>query len=111
MTKRTILRFAHLLVSIPILGCVYGPPEQIQQYLFAARWFFIPTVVFAGYWMFSGITFAAIGVALWLGVYQFFGYGAVIVTQMALFMARKVWLLTLKRRAQSEGTEITGVNI
>ncbi len=31
-TKRTILRCLHLVLSIPILGYIYGKPAEVQQY-------------------------------------------------------------------------------
>ncbi len=43
--------------------------------------------------MYSGVFFAIIGVAVWLGAYQLSGYGAAVLSQVALFIARKTWLV------------------
>ena len=39
--------------------------------------------------MYSGVFFAIIGVAVWLGAYYLSGYGAAVLSQVALFIARK----------------------
>jgi hypothetical protein len=36
-TKRATLRAIHLVLSIPVLGYIYGEPSQVQQYAGAAR--------------------------------------------------------------------------
>lgn len=96
-TKRTILRCFHLVLSIPILGYIYGEPAEVQEYAGGVRFLFVPVLIFSGYWMYAGLIFAAIGVALWLGAYQLFGYGAALLSQVALFAARKIWLMTRTR--------------
>jgi len=97
-TKRSILRWSHLILSIPVLGYIYGEPSKVQQYADAARFIFIPLIVLSGYWMYSGASFAAAGVALWLGLYHFFGFGPALLGQVALFIARKSWLKIRARR-------------
>jgi hypothetical protein len=99
-TKRAILRVVHLILSIPILGYIYGEPSDVQQYAGAARFVFVPMILLSGYWMFSGLVFALIGVALWLGAYCLSGYGAAILSQVALFIGRKVWMMIRARRAK-----------
>jgi hypothetical protein len=47
--------------------------------------------------MYSGVVFAVIGVALWLGAYRFSGFGAAVLSQVALFIARKIWLVVRAR--------------
>lgn len=96
-TKRTILRCIHLLVSIPILGYIYSKPAEVEQYADAARYLFAPILILSGYWMYSGVIFAIIGVALWLGTFRFFGFGAALLSQVVLFIARKVWFLVRAR--------------
>jgi hypothetical protein len=98
-TNRTILRWTHLIASIPVLGYIYGPVSEVQQYAGAARFIFIPIIVLSGFWMYSGLVFAIIGVALWLGVYSLFGSGAAILSQVALFIVRKAMLVIRKRRS------------
>ncbi|HEV3099328.1 MAG TPA: hypothetical protein VGY75_06405 [Candidatus Udaeobacter sp.] len=86
VTKRSILRCIHLLLTIPILGYIYGKPSEVQQYAGAVRFVFVPVIILSGYWMYSGVFFALIGVAAWLGAYQLSGYGAAILSQVALFI-------------------------
>ncbi len=76
-TKRSILRSIHLIFSIPILGYTYSPFEELPQYAPAVRFVFVPVIVLSGFWMYSGVFFAIIGVAVWLGTYCLSGYGVV----------------------------------
>ena len=99
-TKRSILRWIHLVVSIPILGYIYGPPSEVQQYAAAVRFVFVPVIILAGFWMYAGLVFALIGVAVWLGAYLLSGVGAAILSQVALFIARKTWLVIRARRSK-----------
>jgi hypothetical protein len=50
--------------------------------------------------MFSGVFFAIIGVAVWLGAYYLSGIGAAILSQVALFIARKTWLVIRARHSK-----------
>ena len=99
-TKRSILRCIHLILSIPILGYIYGEPSDVQQYAGGVRYLFVPVMLLSGYWMYSGVIFAIIGVALWLGAYQLFGYGGALLSQVALFIGRKTWLVIRARRSK-----------
>src|SRR5436190_14950113 len=99
-TKRSILRCIHLVLSIPILGYIYEPASEVQQYAGAVRFVFVPLMILSGYWMYSGANFAIIGVALWLGAIYLSGYRAAILSQVALFIARKIWLVIRARRSK-----------
>ena len=99
-TKRSILRSIHLILSIPILGYIYGEPSEVQQYAAAVRFVFVPVIILSGFWMYAGVFFAIIGVALWLGAYYLSGYGAAILSEVALFIARKTWLVIRARRSK-----------
>jgi hypothetical protein len=99
-TKRSILRWIHLIFIIPVLGYVYGEPSEVQQYAGAARFVFVPVLILSGYWMFSGVFFAIVGVAVWLGAYQLSGSGTAILSQVALFIARKIWLVIRARQSK-----------
>ena len=99
-TQRSILRWIHLVLAIPILGYIYSPPSEAQQYASAVRFVFVPVIILAGYWMYAGVIFAIIGVALWLGAYKLSGVGAAILSQVALFIARKTWLVIRARRSK-----------
>lgn len=52
--KRTIFRWIHLIFSIPILGYIYSPFEEIPNYAPAVRFVFLPVLVLAGLWMWKG---------------------------------------------------------
>jgi hypothetical protein len=99
-TKRSILRWIHLVCTIPTLGYVYGLPSEVEQYATGVRLGFIPIIVLSGYWMYAGVSFAIIGVAVWLGVYHLFGYGAVILSQAALLIGRKVYLVIREKKSK-----------
>jgi hypothetical protein len=99
-TKRTILRSIHLILTIPILGYIYGDPSEVQQYAGAVRSVFVPVIILSGFWMYSGVVFAIIGVALWLGAIYLSGIGSAILCQVALFVAWKTWLVLRARRSK-----------
>ena len=98
-TKRSILRWIHIVFAIPILGYIYSPFEEIPNYAPLVRFVFVPVIMLAGYWMYSGVFFAIIGVAVWLGAYRLSGLGAAILSQVALFIARKIWLVIRARKS------------
>jgi hypothetical protein len=97
-TKRSILRWIHLIFAIPILGYIYSPFEELPNYASAVRFVFVPVIILAGLWMYAGALFAIIGVAVWLGAYRLSGVGAAILSQVALLIARKIWLVIRARR-------------
>jgi hypothetical protein len=99
-TQRTILRSIHLILSIPILGYIYSPASEVQQYAGAVRFVFVPVILLSGFWMYSGVVFAVLGVAVWLGAYYLSGFGAALLSQVALFIARKTWLVVRARRSK-----------
>ena len=100
-TQRTIFRVIHLVLAIPVLGYIYSPFEEIPNYATATRFVFVPIIIFAGYWMWRGVIFAIIGVALWLGAYRLSGVGAAILSQVALWIVWKVWSVMNKRRSKA----------
>jgi hypothetical protein len=99
-TKRSILRWIHLIFAIPIVGYIYSPFAELPNYAAVTRFVFAPVIILAGYWMYAGVVFAVIGVALWLGAYRVSGIGAAILSQVALFIARKIWLVIRVRRSK-----------
>jgi hypothetical protein len=103
-TKRTILRWIHLIVTIPILGYIYGKPSEVAQYGDAVRLIFVPLIILTGYWMFSGIFFAVIGVAVWLGANRLSGYNMAVLSQVVLFIARKIFVVIRARRSKRVNT-------
>jgi hypothetical protein len=99
-TKRSILRWIHLVVAIPILGYIYSPFAELPNYAAVTRFVFAPMIILAGYWMYAGVIFAVIGVAVWLSAYRLSGLVAATLSQVALFIARKIWLVIRARRAK-----------
>jgi thiosulfate reductase cytochrome b subunit len=53
-TKRTIIRWIHLVFSIPIVGYVYSPFEELPNYAPVVRFVSIPVLVLTGLWMWKG---------------------------------------------------------
>jgi hypothetical protein len=99
-TLRAILRSVHLIVTIPILGYIYGKPSEVEQYAGGPRYIFVPLIIFTGYWMYAGMIFAVIGAAAWLGAIHFSGFGAAVLSQLVLLVARKSWLVVRARQAR-----------
>ena len=98
--KRWIPRLIHLIFSIPIIGYVYSPFEELPNYAPVVRFVFIPVLILSGFWMYAGVFFAIIGVGLWLGAYYLSGYGAAILSLVALFIARKTFLVIRARQSK-----------
>ena len=53
-TKRSIVRWIHIVISIPIVGYIYSPFEEIPNYAPAVRYVFLPVMVLSGFWMWKG---------------------------------------------------------
>jgi len=53
-TKRSIVRWIHLVFSIPILGYIYSPFEKLPDYAPKTRYVFVPAMVLSGLWMWKG---------------------------------------------------------
>jgi hypothetical protein len=53
-TKRSILRWIHIVFSIPILGYIYSPFEQIPKYADRVRFVVVPVMLLSGFWMWKG---------------------------------------------------------
>jgi hypothetical protein len=51
---RSIVRWIHLVFSIPILGYIYSPFDRIPDYAPATRFVFVPVMVLSGLWMWKG---------------------------------------------------------
>ena len=50
-TQRTIFRWIHIIVAIPIVGYIYSPFDQLPNYAAPTRFVFLPLMVFTGLWM------------------------------------------------------------
>jgi hypothetical protein len=53
-TKRSIVRWIHLVLSIPILGYIYSPFGELQKYADRVRFGFVPVMILSGLWMWKG---------------------------------------------------------
>jgi len=53
-TIRTILRWVHIVVAVPIFGYIYSPFEKLPSYAPATRFVFLPVMVLSGLWMWKG---------------------------------------------------------
>ena len=53
-TKRSILRWIHLVFSIPIIGYIYSPFEQLPNYAPVVRFVAVPFIVLTALWMWKG---------------------------------------------------------
>ena len=54
--KRTILRWIHITFGLPIIGYIYGPQAEVQQYVNVHRYFIVPVLLLTGLWMWKGQT-------------------------------------------------------
>ena len=52
--KRWIPRLIHLIFSIPIIGYVYSPFEELPNYAPVVRFVAIPALALTGLWMWKG---------------------------------------------------------
>ena len=53
-TKRSIIRWIHIVFSIPILGYIYSPFEEIPKYAGRVRFVVVPVMLLSGLWMWKG---------------------------------------------------------
>jgi len=54
MSQRTMFRWIHIILGIPIVGYIYSPFDQIPNYANKVRFFFVPMIVLTGLWMWKG---------------------------------------------------------
>jgi hypothetical protein len=54
MAQRSILRWIHIVFSIPILGYIYSPFEEIPKYAGRVRFVIVPVMLLSGLWMWKG---------------------------------------------------------
>ncbi|HEY7352643.1 MAG TPA: hypothetical protein VH596_07730 [Terriglobales bacterium] len=53
-TQRSLFRWIHLVLAIPIIGYIYSPFENLPGYAFPTRYVFLPAMVLTGLWMWKG---------------------------------------------------------
>ncbi len=49
--ERTLIRTLHLVLSLPIIGFIYGPVAHIPPAAFFTRFVAVPLVSVSGIWM------------------------------------------------------------
>ena len=53
-TKRSVLRSIHIIFGLPVIGYIYGPQSEVQQYVNVHRFFIVPVLLLTGLWMWKG---------------------------------------------------------
>lgn len=53
-TQRSIFRWIHIVLGIPIIGYIYSPFDQIPNYAPLVRFIFLPVILLSGLWMWKG---------------------------------------------------------
>jgi thiosulfate reductase cytochrome b subunit len=53
-TKRSIFRWIHIVLAIPIIGYVYSPFKELPNYAPVVRYVAVPVIVLTGLWMWKG---------------------------------------------------------
>lgn len=54
IVERKIIRWMHIILSIPILGYIYGPVATMPEAAFMVRVVIFPIVILSGLWMWKG---------------------------------------------------------
>lgn len=52
--QRVIIRWIHIVFGLPLIGYVYGPPEEVQPYLPMYRYVFMPVLLLSALWLWKG---------------------------------------------------------
>jgi hypothetical protein len=53
-TERKIIRWVHILLSIPVIGYIYGPVASIPPAAAMVKWVLFPIIVLSGFWLWKG---------------------------------------------------------
>jgi hypothetical protein len=53
-TKRTIVRWTHIVCGIPLVGYIYDSPTNTPNYAWAIREVYLPALLISGLWMWKG---------------------------------------------------------
>jgi thiosulfate reductase cytochrome b subunit len=54
MKQRTIFRWIHIILSIPIVGYIYSPFDTLPQFANYVRFGYAPMIILTGLWMWKG---------------------------------------------------------
>jgi hypothetical protein len=106
-TKRIIFRIVHLVAVIPVLGYVYQPVAEAEQYQRFTQLAFIPVAILTGYWMYMGILWGLVGAVSWVGLNYFLptnsGFGVALLVQIMVFVVRFIWKKTREKSIRRKG--------
>ncbi|MEO6455392.1 MAG: hypothetical protein ABIN97_15030 [Ginsengibacter sp.] len=53
-SERKIIRWLHIIASIPIVGYIYGPVKNLPNAVFGIKWILFPAIVISGFWLWKG---------------------------------------------------------
>ena len=53
-TKRSFVRWIHIVFAIPIIGYIYSPFGQLPKYAARVRFVVVPVMLLSGLWMWKG---------------------------------------------------------
>lgn len=53
-TKRSLVRWMHIIFGLTLAGYIYGPPAETVQYLPFFRYIYLPLVLLTGLWLWKG---------------------------------------------------------
>jgi hypothetical protein len=54
MKQRTIFRWIHIVLSIPVIGYIYSPFDKLPQFANYVRFGYAPMIILTGLWMWKG---------------------------------------------------------
>jgi thiosulfate reductase cytochrome b subunit len=52
--ERKLMRWVHIVLSIPVVGYIYGPVASIPVASLMVRWVIFPIIVLSGLWLWKG---------------------------------------------------------
>jgi len=52
--ERNLIRWLHILISIPVIGYIYGPVATIPEAAMAVKFIFFPVLALSGLWLWKG---------------------------------------------------------
>lgn len=53
-TERKIMRWFHILISIPVVGYIHGAVKDFPRAVFAIKWVFFTAIVLSGLRLWKG---------------------------------------------------------
>jgi uncharacterized membrane protein len=59
-TERKVIRWVHILLSIPVVGYIYGSVAQLHYAAMAVRWVFFPIIILSDFWLWKGHWFKSL---------------------------------------------------